>query len=334
MMAAMLIPVISVAAAHSSPQSQSNGTANSAPPDAQVTDATDHQGPFSMGGQDYTLALHEKIVRDNSNPPRRTATVVSAEILDASGVVAHRETFPYSFVEGRFSQTVSVTASLLSANNGTMLIVRFLERTPGERHSGKESWQAFGVVDRHLRPFGAVLPLGQGSDIAQNGVVAGVMVKGGIAVVPFQGTGEKIQFRVWTGNFFAYVPLQVDWAHGQWAEAQQCYENSDGTLKQRGCPLDVEASREPASADAPAAVVRLFTDPDGDAYHSQDVPTNPDSHVEFLNALGAVHWQFLANRVTCVVDNVWLRVNVDGKEGWVRGDDSLSALGLPKASPR
>ena len=60
----------------------------------------------------------------------------------------------------------------------------------------------------------------------------------------------------------------------------------------------------------------------------------PDSTVDFLEVRAIVHWKTIDGRAECDFDNVWLRTRIEGKEGWVRGNESLDALGLPQRSPR
>ena len=144
------------------------------------------------------------------------------EILDATSHAVYQETFPVVLADGRFSQTLTASASLLAAKAGTAIVIRFIGQPVfGSGALGapaKESWQVFGLVDGQLTILGAVLPLGQGADITVGGVVTGLMAKGGIVVVPLATTAEELEFRAWTGNFYAVVPVRVDWLHGQWGE--------------------------------------------------------------------------------------------------------------------
>jgi hypothetical protein len=299
------------------------------------TDRTERLGPFLIGGQQYTVLFREKALVQAGKPE---ATLVGLEILNLSGETSYQEVFSYEFADGHFSKILTSSVMPLPGRGGAALVIRFLEEPEAgsgtERSKAKESWQLFGVVNGRLVAFGAVLPLGRGAGITVGGVVTGVMVQGGIAVVPLASTAEEVGFRVWEGNFHVYVPVRLDWMHGQWGEGEQCYELNGGTLLARGCRMRVEAHREVQPEAENTEFVRLFVAPDGNTYNSQVVEVRADSNVDFLAVLAVVHWQALDERVACSFDNVWLETQVDGQRGWVHGEEAFEALGLPQTSPR
>ena len=221
-------------------------------PAPQPVDSVDKQGPFSIGDQPYTVVLHEKVLGKSGNPPPNEntflTTLAEMDIVDANGQAVFQETYPFALANGRFSQTLNASASLFSSQGGMALVIQFIEQSANTGAGGspvRESWQIFGLSNGQLTKFGPVLPLGQGSDIAVGGVVTAVMAKGGIVVMPLASAAEELQVRAWTGNFYVLVPMRVDWMHAQWGEAEACYELAEGTLRERGCTLSVEAPREP-----------------------------------------------------------------------------------------
>lgn len=303
-----------------------------------LADSIEHEGPFSISGKQYTLLLNEKILRAANNSSSAAAPVAALadlQIVDEQSNVAYQETLPYSVADGHFSTALSASATTLSGTAGTALVIRFIEWSDASGHpSATESWQVFGVVNGQLVAFGPVLPLGQGENIATGGVVAGTMVPNGIAVVPLAGTAEALGFPVWTGNFYALVPVRIDWAQGKWGEGEQCYQLANGTLESKGCAMRVDGQRQPPPETGPLPVVRLFEATDGDTYHSQEVSIRPDSQVDFLQAIAIAHWRMNGNRVECTFEDVWLQTSIDGKQGWIHGEDSFKSLGLPHANPR
>jgi hypothetical protein len=337
--APVLGPSPAVLASAAQPQ-QTSVPQESAPAAPQLTDAAERQGPFAIGAQQYSVLLSEKVLRENGRPVASNvtpnSTLVDLQILDARGETVYQESFSYALADGRFSQALTASASLLSGRGGSALVIRFIEQaaSPGtEGGLAAESWQVFGIVSGRLASFGAVLPLGQGGDITVGGVVAGVMRRGGIAVVPLASTAEELEFRAWTGNFYAFVPVRIDWVQGQWGEGEQCYELDSGTLLEKGCLMRVEAHREFQADKTDVVFVQLFADTDGNAYNSRQVAIRADSQVDFLKMLAAVHWATSGERVECRFDNVWLQVRIDGQEGWVHGEEAFEALGLPRRSP-
>jgi hypothetical protein len=320
-------------------QRQASPSSNESRPGRQLADTVANQGPFSIGSQQFTVLLRYKTLSINgSGQENSLATLTGLEIEDMHKNLVYQETFPYSIAAGNFSSTLTASASLLSGTGGTAIVVRFIEQhsaTPDSQGlRAKESWQVFGVKDGRLAAFGAVLPLGQGKDITVGGVLTAVMLQGGIAVVPLASTAEALEFRAWTGNFYVYVPVRVDWARGEWGEGAACYELVNGALLEKGCSMRVEANREPRPDRADTEFVRLFASREGDNYHSVDVPVSAGSPVEFLEASAIVEWQTRDERDECSFRNLWLRTRIDGKEGWVQGEEAFRALGLPLRNPQ
>jgi len=309
---------------------------------SQLRDALTTEGPFSITNQQFTVLFHYKVLSEKASSPaaqpNSTSTLFFLQILDADGSPLYQETFPYAVSRRRFAQNLTASASLLPAGGGIALVIRFLDHPVASPEAAsefaKESWQLFGIVSGHLAPLGPVLPLGHGSDITVGGVVAAVMTKGGIAIMPMASTAEVLSFRAWTGNFYASVPVRFDWVHGQWGEGEQCYQTANGTLTERGCIMPVQAVPRPRSPDADTLYIHLFVAPDGDTGNPLNVPVSPDSRLEFLEMQAVVQWQAQGERVACSFNNVWLRMRIDRKEGWVHGQDAFDALGLPLASPQ
>jgi hypothetical protein len=326
----------------SPPPQESNTSSAAAQAEPRLINTVARQGPFSIGSQQYTVLLHNKVLVESpssmANSGYSATTLWNLQILNAQGDSVYQETLPYNLVLRRFTQTLSASASLLPGAGGVALVIRFLERTvPSqdlESPLAKESWQVFGIVNGHLAPFGAVLPLGRGTDITVGGVLAAVMMKGGIAVMPMASTAEVLAFRVWNGSFYSLVPVRFDWAHGKWGEGTECYALDNGSLRERGCIMRMEAAREPRPPDADTIYVHLFEAPDGNLDNSLNVPVSPDSHAEFLETMAIVQWQTQGQRNECSFRNLWLRIRLNGEEGWVHGQEAFDAFGLPLKSPR
>jgi hypothetical protein len=292
-----------------------------------LIDTEQHLGVFAIGGQMYAVIAREKSISPASDAKFAT-TLSELEIRDADEAAVYQESFPYDVQEGHFAQKLSASASVLAGAGGSALVIRFLEEpaAPGEG----ESWRVFGLVNGKLAPLGAPLPLGQGSGSAVGGVLTGVMVRGGIGVVPLASTAESLEFRAWTGNFFVHVPVRVDWAQGQWSEAEQCFELNGGSLRQKGCNLRIAANARPRRD---GVIVTLRAEPADDRYNERHVSVGSGSPVEFLLARAVVNWKNSGERITCRFGDVWLRVRIGGSEGWVHSEPDFAALGLPAASP-
>ena len=312
------------AAGQSPTQASPPQQANSAAP--RPIETEQRLGAFTIGGQIYAVVVREMTV-SAATTTKFAATLAELEIRDANAAVVYQESFPSDVQDGHFAQKLSASASVLAGAGGAALVIRFLEESAAAGEG--ESWQVFGLVNGKLAPFGALLPLGQGSGTV-GGVLTGVMVGGGVDVEPLVSTAEELEFRAWTGNFFVYIPVRVDWAQGQWTEGEQCFELNSGSLRQRGCNLRVAAKAQP---QASGSIVTLYVEPVEDRYNAQQVSVDSGSTVEFVTALAVVNWKSSGERIACSFDGLWLRVRIDGKEGWVHSEAEFAALGLPAASP-
>jgi hypothetical protein len=328
-----------------SQSAQATGLAPAQPPPSQSTsdapqlkDIQRSQGPFRIGGADYTVVLHDKQLAaapaksqgaaPKGTAAKATATLEALEILDAAGNIVYQDSFPYGVTEGQFTQRVMASAQLMAGDGGQAIVIHYTKESPSGR--SPESWQVFGLVNGKLASFGAPLPLGQGEGIAAGGVVTGVMVKNGISVVPLASTADKLEFRVWEGHFSIDVVVRVDWVRGQWSQGEECYELGEGDLKPKGCNLRVVAT--PRARGSDSGYVQLFAATDGDEHNAQQVEVRSDSAVEFVETRAVVNWMADGDRIACSFDDVWLHVRIDGKDGWVHGDADFAALGLPAAN--
>jgi hypothetical protein len=86
----------------------------------------------------------------------------------------------------------------------------------------------------------------------------------------------------------------------------------------------VEALREDQQT-----FVRLFPEPD-DGFTAQHVVVQAASKIEYLEARASVSWNQDGNGISFGVDgDLWLKVRIDGKEGWIHSQEDFSAVGLP-----
>lgn len=319
-------------------------------PLAQLRDAQQEQGPFTLGDEQFTVLLDYKVlISPQAGGGNEESTLAQVQIVDSRQTVVYDESFPATAGAEHLEQNLTASAASAATSGGAALLIRFVELPPltsampaagnpaspaSPNSTGKESWQMFGVVNGGLKSFGAVLPVGQGEGISVGGVVAGVMQKGGIGVEPLASTADVLELRAWTGYFYALVPLRVDWMRGEWGEGEECYRLAQGALQEKGCNMQVQATRRIPPADDGTAFVRLFAGTDADPYDVESVPVRGDSQVEFLETRAVAHWQASGEREECTFDDLWLHVRVDGKEGWVHTPDDFTVLGLPAGAPQ
>jgi hypothetical protein len=138
---------------------------------------------------------------------------------------------------------------------------------------------------------------------------------------------DIMKFRVWTGNFNIIYPVRINWITGRLEPAWRCLETtSKGRVERCSYPVMAEGQRE-----GEPTFVRLFPEPD-DGFTAKHVILQPESKVEYLEARLPVIWNEDASSISFgVAGDVWMKVRVDGVEGWIHSEEDFEAVGLPSA---
>jgi hypothetical protein len=289
------------------------------------------EGPFDLGGQRFTVDLQMKRLagQGRAADPDFRETLATMEIKDPVGRVHFQRTFPYEVADDRFVETTAASAQMLRGRQGRGLLITYgmLPSTP----LGGESWQVFGLfagppsapLHGRLVPFSKPI-FAEGQLITE---------KPGARVVETSQEprlqGDVLRFRVWAGNFFVIIPLRILWFRNTIGPAWQCVKVTPRGPKPI-CALSVEAERHPAAEDM--TFVRLRREADEGTGVAQHVVVKRDSKLEFLGAEAEVVWKENADSVSLgVSDDVWLKIRIDGREGWIHTQEDFQAIGLPQA---
>jgi hypothetical protein len=259
-------------------------------------------GPFVIGERTFIVKLSMAQAPDTTSPP----AVESVEIADAAGAVHWQRRLAYRTEEGKVEEAVTVDVQPLRGRRGEGLLLAYSAVAPGA--PANRSWQAFGVVDGKLRPLSK--PVALEGELPEYS-----------AGRPVQASFDEplnvdvLNFRVWTGRFYTVVPVALQW---DWGMAQLAYP-----LKR--CRFNVVAAPGPAPE---GAAVDLYTEPvDGSA--SSAVALRRDSRVEVLLAEGEPIWEDSGEEVSLgVSEDLWLRVRIDGQEGWLHTEAAFDVIGL------
>lgn len=281
------------------------------------------------------------------------------EIRDAAGMVQYQRTFPFAEATEEDVEIWSVSALLLSGTNGSGILVSYDAYTePSAPEEEPTAWyQVFGVVNGKLVPFGAPLEI-QGGLVSEN--VNGNVYK---ALRPMGAQADAVEFKVWTGHCRALYPVRVDWSQGKLAPAEECAKAGESG---RGCQYQVLPEEKLYKDDI--TFVRLWPNPNESQGKPERTVVKKDSTVELLIAFFAPRWMDgppagSSSNSKAVTGNVggdgapdaasriliwrnemkdggemgvasgsdlWLKVRIDGKEGWMHTEEDFRALGLPE----
>ena len=298
-----------------------------------LQDVSESLGPFVIAGQSFTIVLHSK---ELTGVPAGTLTrtLVQLEVRDRSGAALYQKTFPYHLANTGFDQVIRASARLLAGDNLAGLLVTYT-REPGPPES-EQFWQFFGFRQGKLALFD---PPGQepmNAPARFTGVV--MMTPSGPASMPIPNRGplDDLEFRAWTGNYYAIVPLKVDWRSGKLMVSQHCLESGGAPgLHEVGCDMRVEAQRVPSNAEFSFA--RIFPTPQeqpGIAVQHAVIPRGAE--VQLLKAKAIATWVADGDVMRIQFSDLWLKVLINNNteyEGWIRGEQDLAAIGLPARSP-
>ena len=302
----------------------------SAVADGRVEDTEERAGPFSIAGQNYTVVLRERRLATAADPAL-AQTLSAIEIRDAAGNVSYQKPFPSVIDQGRFQRTLSANPQLASGKTGAGLLILYREETPNSPASAlqiTEYWQLFGLVNGKFASLGKPAPIGEG---ATGGPFMGVTMRAANGAVSVISRPDILEVRVWTGYFYVFVPLRVDWTRGGLAQGQRCMEMVGGGLKEVGCDMRVEAVRMPQADEF--TFVRLFGEANENMGEPEHGVIQKDSKVEILGSRAITTWNENADLIQPVLSDLWLHVRIDDRAGWIHGDDDFAAVGLPAGRP-
>jgi hypothetical protein len=290
-------------------------------------------GPFSIAGKKYTAVLRKQLPAGAK--PGEGRTVVSMEIRDAAGVSQFSRAFANEGGGDGFVSTVSVSVIPLSGATGQGLLVSYDEDSEPSAPEPESSgwWQVFGVVDGKLKPFsgpilvqGDLLPADR-SDRAQ------------APGTPITAPSDVLQFKVWAGRFRLIFPVRIDWTQGKLVLVQSCDKTGPSV---GACDYAVVPEDQRYAADL--TFVRLCPNPLEDCQKPERVVVKKDSKLELLAAHAEIRFDpgklsgwsgdprnamSDAGGIAILSKAPWLKVRIDGKEGWIHSQEDLDALGMP-----
>ena len=285
-----------------------------------LSDTEVRLGPWTLAqGQDFSVTVHSK--RLEEQPGKFNEAAAWLEIRDAAGAVQYREVYSFTVEHGMFNEQCSAGAEFLAGSNGKGILIssECLPSAPG----GGGPYRLLGLVSGKLIPIGKNLYL-EGD---MHRFVPGAITKQGTAT---RIEADMLEFKVFTGNFSVLLPLRVNWMQGKLEPGMRCYEQTGHGFAESGCEVPVvDTQRSPG--DQEMTFVRLFSEA-----HEGLIPAHVvvrrNSKVEIIAAkVQAVLSDDQNNMSLGVADDVWLKVRVDGKEGWIHGQEDFLAIGLPQA---
>jgi hypothetical protein len=284
-------------------------------------------GPFKINEREFTVIL--KLMKYEGASKGFDETVESFSIMDKEGEVHYQKSFDVQYGNGRFAESIGIWAYALDSTDrkgflyesgrlkefvskghkGVGLIL-YYGVTPSAPSSGV-SCQVFSLKGEHLVPlfspltvYGQIYELPHGSNPNARRLF----------------DGNTMRFGVWTGWFEVIVPVKV--LDRLRVVPLHYYSTFDYSA------FDVIVERRHSEEET---FVRFFKHPEVSSM-PQHVIIRKDTRVEFLCAYARVSiGSGGAERVISVDEMPWLKVRIDGREGFVRDAEDLLALGIHPA---
>jgi len=315
---------LALSASPSPPVAVPKSDAPAPPPKLVVSDRSQS---LIVAQQTFHLLTHVQSIEGITDE-----TVEWWELRDAKEHVVYRESYPVAFENGMFASSVGISANSFTTKQGSGILVHGME-LPSAPDSG--GWvQVFGFKygrdkyaadERLFGPFGPPIFIdGEFLDIGTDSFGPTPTSFGGATATVMH---DVLKFRVWTGNFNIVYPVLINWITGKLQPAWRCIETtSKGQVERCSYPITVEAHR-----DKQPTFVRLFPEAD-DGFTPKHVIVQPQSKIEYLEARTPVAWNEDAKAISFSVnEDVWIKVCIDGLEGWIHSQEDFEAVGLPQA---
>jgi len=283
----------------------------------QIEDVEERRGPFTMEGQRFSAVLHYKCFACKSGLDSRT--LVSLDIRDDTGEIQYQRSFAYAVKEGAFTDICSADIRLLRGSNGTGFLIEWGWLPSAPLVGGP--WQIVGVVGGKLVPFGKPLVTeGEWEEFVPGAVTR----KGNLTQV----LADMVKIRVWTGYFFVSVSVRIDWREGKLALGQHCMRQTSQGFVEEGCEMPVHGVRV-TPREQEMTFVRMFRASNEHSGPAAHVVVKKDSKVEIVAGKALIIWKEGREVVNLSVgEDVWVKVRIEGKEGWIHTPEDLNAIGL------
>lgn len=269
-------------------------------------------GPFTLAGNNYFVVLRQKPRSPGANQ-ETGETVVAMDIRDSNEAVVYSRTFRSQSETDAYSDAWYVSAHLMTRGDGTGLMLNYsVDEEPSAPTPEQTTWwQLFGVVNGTLRPFTG--PLAVQGDLLDS-------------------HQDTFDFRVWAHHASLIFPVHVDWAQGKLLPEQNCVVVP---CQFKAIPRELEHRED-------LTFVRLCPNPEK-CENPERVVVKKDSEIEVLSAQAPVRWKEghasgRSEQPDSAIDGegeisvaegvVWLKMRIDGKEGWVHDEEDFMSLGM------
>jgi len=262
-----------------------------------VTTYVEKNGPFVVKNKIFTIVMtHKKIFGDD--------TVESFEIIDENNLTHYKKYFGATIAEGHpdFESTIQMGAYKVEGLRGEGLII-FYTLMSNAPPSGT-SCQFFGLDKQMLKSLTSEL-----------GIAGGIhkLPKGDSERTLRLLEGDVINVQIWTNYFAVTIPISVDFDRLMIKPAK-----ASGNF-------DVYYPR--SSLRPVGSAIIIYADHDANL-KAESITLTAATTIDYLYAYAEIQLEKYESEDKIEVSNLWLKIKIDGKEGWVKDSASFYALGF------
>jgi hypothetical protein len=298
-------PAMAAVAAPAAP-AVPTGSAPASPPSQPGSVPLLVRGPYLVDGARYTVEM-DRYVNSPDTAVRRI------QVKDSTQRVVYDEDL-VAMLHGDMDGWIELSAEPIEDASGR---VRGLELAYAFYPSAPNSGEQFMIVAPRggaLRPLTPRISYLGNRDVLPSGAQPGSS-----KLLP----GDRMVIKPWMYSYAAVIPVHVDL--GCAPGAPSCVTV---VLPDSIAGLARFAVETRARAIDSAATVELYTAPGAPA--PEHILLVVGSTIEVLGGAGRVSFD-RGQMLDLVVVDDWLQVRVNGRTGWVHGDETYRALGLPSA---
>jgi hypothetical protein len=291
--------------------------------------ASDRNQTLTVAEHTFRLLTHLQLIETTQTTDE---TVEWWELRNAKDQIVYRQAYPVSFLDGGFETTVAISAIPFTTQQGSGILVQGMELPSAPGSGGwlqvfgfKYGRDKYGTDESLFGPFGAPISIeGEFLDIGTDALPSTPTFMAGASITTMH---DILRFRVWAGNFSILYPVLINWITGKLQPAWRCIETtSKGPSQRCSYTTEIEAHR-----DTQMTFVRLFPEAD-DSFTPKHVVVQPATKVEYLEAKVPVRWSEDSKSISFSVNGeVWLKIRINGQEGWIHSEEDFESVGLPQA---
>jgi hypothetical protein len=262
-------------------------------------------GPFPIEGHEFTVTLHVICYKQS----RRAGvcdeddeeTISSVRIVNENGKTSFKKSFPVALVHQAESHLVDVT--LLEGREHQALELSYEDLSSPPPRTDK-SIQLFGLQNGILKPLDPE-PLEFQGSLAD-------LPAGRLKDSKRLLENDTLRIYSLTNYFYIVTPVRVNWKNFR-LEQQDSGDFDVADQPPYKIHPDIESER----------LIHMYPSADKKTT-PMEVNLTPESHVQLLTA----RFSAAPPDEHDSANDTWLKIRIDGQEGWIRGIDDYTALGL------